>query len=108
MRALPVVNERVSEVPIANENLDHDAMSPRVEKESMEPAVTDRDDADADGREAEAVLTVVMDDKSKPTKKLGFPTKSQDERWLETLDWKLKPLLEDVDISEYMGRDIDE
>ncbi|WWC85480.1 uncharacterized protein L201_000344 [Kwoniella dendrophila CBS 6074] len=40
-------------------------------------------------------------------KKQFFPQKTQDEKWAEGLDTKIKPLLEDVDVAEYGGRDVE-
>ncbi|WWC57754.1 uncharacterized protein I303_100289 [Kwoniella dejecticola CBS 10117] len=40
-----------------------------------------------------------------PGKKQFFPQKTQDEKWAEGLDHKLRPLLGEVDVADYGGRD---
>ena len=40
--------------------------------------------------------------------KTRFPQKTGDEKWQANLDYKLKPLLEEVDMVEYGGRDLQE
>ncbi|KAK8844554.1 hypothetical protein IAR55_006401 [Kwoniella newhampshirensis] len=49
------------------------------------------------------------DDRSRlvPTEKkaLVFPQKTQDEKWVESLDLKIKPLIGEVDVADYGGRD---
>lgn len=42
------------------------------------------------------------------SKRYTFPTKSNDERWIETLDLKVRSLIEDVNVADYGGRDLDE
>jgi hypothetical protein len=43
-------------------------------------------------------------------KHVAFPTKTNDEKWESSLDYKLRPVLfpGEVDVAEYGGRDIDE
>ncbi|WWD22896.1 hypothetical protein CI109_107391 [Kwoniella shandongensis] len=36
-----------------------------------------------------------------------FPQKTQEEKWVESLDLKIKPLLGEVDIADYGGRDLE-
>lgn len=40
--------------------------------------------------------------------KTAFPQMTGDEKWESTLDTKLRPLLEPVDVVEYGGRDVQE
>jgi len=42
------------------------------------------------------------------SKKYTFPTKSNDELWVEKLDLKVRALIEDVDVVDYCGRDIED
>ncbi|WWC97408.1 hypothetical protein V866_004287 [Kwoniella sp. B9012] len=52
-------------------------------------------------------LTTFNKEGKEQGKKQFFPQKTQDEKWAEGLDHKLKPLLEDVDVVDYGGRDVE-
>jgi hypothetical protein len=41
-------------------------------------------------------------------KKYTFPTKSNDEVWVDKLDLRVRALVEDVDVVDYCGRDIED
>ncbi len=67
----------------------------------------DEDREDADMREAEDGAKAEVKEAQAPRRNL-FPPKSQEEKWAEVLDTKIKPLLGEVDVVEYGGRDIEE
>lgn len=60
-------------------------------------------DGEAEAREGEA-----RERREVQSKRFTFPTKSNDERWVENLDLRVRGLLEEVDVIEYGGRDIED
>ena len=64
-------------------------------------------DEDLDTRETHDEGKVESREKQ-PQKRILFPVKTADEKWEEGLDSKLSPLLGEVDVVDYGGRDIDE
>ena len=67
----------------------------------------DEEREDVDLREAEDGGRAEVKERQSSRKSL-FPPKSPDERWVEVLDSRLKPLLGQVDVTDYCGRDIEE
>lgn len=67
-------------------------------EDEVKPEVAD-EDADLRGREDR---DTVQRDAPRPR----FPQKTGDEKWEQGLEYKLKPLLEEVDLAEYGGRDL--
>ncbi|WVR03221.1 hypothetical protein IAU60_000212 [Kwoniella sp. DSM 27419] len=66
----------------------------------------DRETRDADDRDREAKPTNGGGGGVQQQKRTSFfPQKTQDEKWVEGLEIKIKPLLGEVDIVEYGGRD---
>ena len=80
---------------------------PEGDGEMIHEEKRDEDREEADVREAEDGGRAEVKEKRAP-KKTPFPLKSQSEKWEETLDWKIKPLLGNVDVVEYGGRDVEE
>ncbi len=80
---------------------------PEADGEMTGEEKRDEEREDAEMREAEDGVRTEVKEKQAPRKQL-FPPKSQDEKWEEVLDGKLKPLLGDIDVTDYGGRDIEE
>lgn len=86
--------------------------SPAPSGSGPESAPTPRagDDEDEDRRDRDEGLTRSnnVEKERTGTAAGGGAGKSGDEKWEENLESKLKPLLGEVDVVEYGGRDIDE
>lgn len=105
-----VGHQRAQPEPIISES--------NVENESgrkvNEPDSTEEKPDGADGEAAESREPEDNDRRDSPitphatSKKYTFPTKSNDELWVEKLDLKMQALIEDVDVIDYCGRDIDD
>ncbi|ORY30788.1 hypothetical protein BCR39DRAFT_528324 [Naematelia encephala] len=67
----------------------------------------DHDEEDGDKRDADDTR-VEEAERIRDAKRASFPSKSSDEKWEETLDLKLQPLLETVNPVEFGGKDIEE
>lgn len=93
--------ELVDEVPAeeSNGNDNGDTADKRDGEDDVE--LRDHEDGDGAGGSERRNAT-------RQTKRVGFPTKTGDEKWESALDHKLRPLLGDVDVTEYGGRDLDE
>lgn len=78
-------------MPAADDGMKHDDLRPEAVDEDAEPRYHD----DREQRQRDQTRS-------------KFPQKTGDEKWQANLDYKLKPLLEEVDIVEYGGRDLQE
>ncbi|WRT63364.1 uncharacterized protein IL334_000269 [Kwoniella shivajii] len=117
MRPHPSVKSEEVDVPTetnggATSGAAADISAPEAEAEAEEDGQAEGGDEDRELRETE----VPSSEQSKPAnvdnngsreqgKKQFFPQKTQDEKWAEGLENKIKPLLEDVDVIDYGGRD---
>lgn len=102
-------HQRAKPDPIVSETTVAEPENERDEEDRTEekPAVAEGEEAEP--REPEDVPR--RDSATAPqatSKKYTFPTKSNDELWVEKLDLKVRALIEDVDFVDYCGRDVED
>jgi hypothetical protein len=104
MRPHPSVKPEGTLEPVAEvREFNADAQTTGANVKEAEGDGDEKDDADNREREMEEEKT---QQRERPKKLIG--QKTADEKWEETLDHKIRPLLEAVDVVEYGGRDVEE
>jgi len=86
-----------------------EAINPEVEEgNENEDEGEEREKRDDEEDRKESPVKEGRDGREGKEGKKLFAQKSNDEKWLEGMEMRLKPLLEEVDVAEYGGRDIEE
>ena len=81
--------------------------NPEGDAEMLGEEKRDEEREDVDLREGEDGGRAEVKERQSSRKSL-FPPKSPDERWVEVQDSRSKPLLGQVDVTDYCGRDVEE
>ncbi|OCF43077.1 hypothetical protein I317_03046 [Kwoniella heveanensis CBS 569] len=114
MRPHPSVKSDTEEVDAAIDANDNAAAETKTEDAPVERAASeegeeDRELRDSDDRDRDQTTKAAQSEAGVPQQKRTsfFPQKTQEEKWIDGLEVKLRPLLGEVDVVEYGGRDVE-
>ncbi|RXK40727.1 hypothetical protein M231_01979 [Tremella mesenterica] len=103
----PEFKDAKEELDVKMETENGEVPSNGVKAEPMDVSGIAGEEPEREVRDDETKLVDSPMKKSKLHDRLA-PKRSSDERWVESLETKLKPLLGEVNVTEYGGRDLEE